>query len=96
MILVQAPTLSFIAVAMYLVGDANLFTDPFRCPTLPLLVVVEFCKRYIFWQSVGKAIAAKFLAMRTVSRVDILFIRISAAASPFTIFAEISWRRTTR
>ena len=53
MLIVQVPTPSFIVVTMFLVGVADLFTDPFRYPTLPLLVVVAFCMRYIFWRRVG-------------------------------------------
>ena len=49
MLLVQVPTPSTITVVMLLVGDTDLFKDPFRSPTLPLLVVVAFCMRYIFW-----------------------------------------------
>ena len=81
---------------MFLVVDANLFTHPFRSPNLLLLVVVSFCMRYTFWRRVGKAIAAKLFAMRTVSRVDDPFIQIPAAASLCTIFASILWQRTAR
>ena len=48
LLLIQFPTLSFVAVAMLLVCNAYLLVDPFGSPTLPLLVVVEFCMRYIF------------------------------------------------
>ena len=82
MLLVQVPTPSFIVVSMFLIGDANIFIDPFWSPTLPLLVLVAFCMRYIFWQRVGKATAAKFFAMRTSGRVDIRFIQIPDASSP--------------
>ena len=94
--LVQVPTPSFVAVCVFLVGDADLFTGPFRYPTLPLPVVVAFFMRYIFWQRVGKAISAKRFAMWTVIRVDVPFIRLPVSASPCTRFAVISWRRTAR
>ena len=96
MLLIQVPTPSIVAVVVLLVGNTNIFTDPFRSPTLPLLVVVAFFMCYTFWQRVGKAIAAKFFAMRTVSRGDVPFIRLPAAASPCTKFAAIFWRRTAR
>ena len=48
MLLVQVPTPSFIAVVMFLVGNTDIFADPFWSPTLPLLVVVAFCMRYTF------------------------------------------------
>ena len=92
--LVQVPTPSIIAVGMLLVGDADIFTDPFRSPTLPLLVVVAFCVQYTFWRRVGKAIAAKFFAMRTGCWFDVLFIRPPADASPCAIFYAILWQRT--
>ena len=74
MLLVQVPTPSLTAVTMLLLGDADIFTYPFRSPTLPLLVVVAFCIQYIFWRRVGKAIAAKIFAVRTVGRVYVPFI----------------------
>ena len=40
MLLVQVPMPKIIADVILFVGDANLFTDPFRSPTLPLFVVV--------------------------------------------------------
>ena len=89
MILVQVLTPSVISVFMFLVGDINLFKDPFQSPTLPLLVVVAFCMQYTFWQNVGKAVAAKLFAVRTGSLVDVLFIRLPTAASPCTILAAI-------
>ena len=49
LLLVQVPTPSFVAVAMLLVCDPNFLADPFRSPTLPLLVVIAFCMRYVFW-----------------------------------------------
>ena len=94
MLLVQVLTPSIIAFVILLVGDADLFTDPFRSPTLPLLVVVAFCMRYTFWRPVGKTIAVKCFAMQTVSWVDVPFIWIPAEASPCAIFSAIFWRRT--
>ena len=94
-LLVQVPMPSIIAPAMFFVGNADIFTDPFRSPTLPLFVVVAFGMRHAFWRCVGKAISAKFFAMRTVCGVDVFLIRISYDASPSAKFAAISWRRTT-
>ena len=48
LLLVQFPTPLFVAFTMLLVGSANLLTDPLRSPTLPLLVVIAFCMRYVF------------------------------------------------
>ena len=49
LLLVQVPTLSFVAVVVLLLGDADILKNPFWSPTLPLLVLVAFCMRYIFW-----------------------------------------------
>ena len=93
LLLVQVPTPSSVGFAMLLVCDAYFLSDPFGSPTLPLLVVVAFCMRYIFWQLVGKAIAAKILAVRAVGRVDVPFIGFPAAASSCTRFFEVYWKR---
>ena len=95
-LLFEVPTTSFIAVVMFLVNDADLFTDPFRSPTFPLLVVVAFFMWYTFWQHVERAIATKLFVMRTVSRVDVLFIRFPDSASPCTRFDAVLWRRPAR
>ena len=49
LLLIQVPTLSFVAVAVLLVCDAYFLADLFRSPTLPLLVVITFCMRDVFW-----------------------------------------------
>ena len=96
MVVVQVLTPSIIAVVMLLVGDADLFTDPLCSPTLPLLVLVVFCMRYTFWRRVGKAIAAKFFAMRTVCWFDVPFIRLPADASHCARFSVMLWQRMAR
>ena len=65
LLLVQVPTPSFIAFFMLLVGDVDLFTKPFRSPTLPLLVLVAFCMRYIFLVTRGQG-----HSRRTLCSVD--------------------------
>ena len=42
LLLLQFPTLSYVAVAMILVCDTYFPADPFGSPTLPLLFVVAF------------------------------------------------------
>ena len=96
MLLVEVPTPSIIAVVMLFVGDTDIFTDPFWSPTLPLFVVVAFGMRHTFWIRMGKAISAKFFAIRTVCGVDVFFIRLPSDASPCARFSAILWRRTTR
>ena len=91
LLFVQVLTPSFFAVAMIVVCDAYFLADPFGSPTLPLLVVVAFCMRYIFWQCVGKAIAAKFLAVWEIVRVDVLFVRLPAGATSCAQFDAVSW-----
>ena len=49
LLLVQFPTPSFVEVAMLLVCDDYFPADPLWSPTLPLLVIIVFCMRYIFW-----------------------------------------------
>ena len=51
LLFIQVPTLSFVAVAIILVCDTNLLTDPFWSPNLPILVVVAFCMRYIYFDA---------------------------------------------
>ena len=95
MLLIQVPTPSIVAVVVLLVVNTDIFTDPFRSPTLPLLVVVAFCMRYTFWRRVVKTIAAKLFAMRTVSWFNVPFIRFPYGASPCAVFSALSWRRTS-
>ena len=95
LLFVQVLTPSFFAVAMIVVCDAYFLADPFGSPTLPLLVVVAFCMRYIFWQCVGKAIAAKFLAVWEIGRVDVPFVGIPATIFYCALFAAVSWWRPT-
>ena len=74
-LLVQVPTPSFISVVMFLVGDADIFTDPFGSPTLPLLVVVAFLCGKLFLATRGQGHGRKTLCnIRTVLRVDVPFI----------------------
>ena len=49
LLLVQVPTPSFVAVAMLLAFDAYFLADPFGYPNLPLLAVILFCVRHVFW-----------------------------------------------
>ena len=81
---------------MILVCDAYFLADLFGSPTLPLLVVVAFCMRYIFWRCVDKAIAAKFLAVWAIGQVDVPFVGFTAAASSCARFAVVSWWRPIR
>ena len=94
-LIVQVPTPSFVTFAMILVGDVNLLADPLRSPTLPFLVVIAFCMRYIFWRCVGQAIAAKLFAVWTVGHVDVLFVWIPASTFSCARFCTISWWRPT-
>ena len=94
MLLVQVPTPSLTAVTMLLVGDADIFTYPFRSPNLPLFVVVAFDMWHTFWRQVGKAIVAKFSAMQTVFWVDVFLTQLPAGASTCARSAAIWWRRT--
>ena len=48
-LLVQVPIPSFISVAMLLVWYTYFLADPLGTPTLPLLVVISFFMRYVFW-----------------------------------------------
>ena len=95
LLLVQVRTLSFVAVSMLLVCDAYFLADPFGSPTVTLLVVVASCMRYIFWRFVGKAIAAKFLAVWEIVWVDVLFVRLPVGASSCAQFDAVSWWRRT-
>ena len=96
LLLVQVPTLSFVAFTMLLVGDTNLLAYPLRSPTLPFIVVIVFYMRYIFWRCVGKAIDAKLFAVWAVVRVDVPFVWFPTAASSCARFAAISWWRPTQ
>ena len=95
LVLVQAPMLLSVAVAMLLACDAYFLAGPSGLRTLSLLVVVAFSMQYIFWRCVGKAIAAKFFAVWEVGRVGVPFIWFPSAASSCTRFAAISCQRPT-
>ena len=48
MLLVQVPTPSTIPFVMLFIDNGDIFTEPFRSPTLPLFFVVAFGMRHIF------------------------------------------------
>ena len=49
LLLVQVPIPLFIAVVILLVWYTYFLADPLRPPTFPLLVVIPFFMRYVFW-----------------------------------------------